>query len=71
MTDDKPENRVGKYLLRVGGRVAIISGHFKDFAGTVVEVETAEGVARRVGVELTVFGRSTRVDLSVDAVEPD
>jgi transcription antitermination factor NusG len=65
-----PENRVGRYLLKAGDRVAIIAGHFEGFEGTVLDVEQADGVAQRVGIELIIFGRATRIDLSVEQVEP-
>ena len=46
--------------MQVGDRVKITDGPFKDFDGTINEVDPEKG---RVKVLVTIFGRETPVEL--------
>ena len=44
----------------VGDRVRVISGHFENFEGTVDTIDRESG---RVTIGITIFGRTTLVEL--------
>jgi transcriptional antiterminator NusG len=53
-------------LFVVGEKVKVVDGPFRDFTGTVAEVNDGRS---RVKVALSVFGRPTPVDLDFIQVE--
>ncbi len=57
---------VVKMDLRVGDKILVIAGPFKDFAGEVIEVSPERGKLKAL---LSIFGRDTPVELEFNQVE--
>jgi len=55
-----------RFLSRVGDNVKIISGPFRDFNGVVEEIDKDK---EKMKVTVTIFGRSTPVELSFTQAE--
>jgi len=49
-----------KYLFEIGDEIRVIDGPFKNFNGTVDEVNSEKG---KIRVLVSIFGRSTPVEL--------
>jgi transcriptional antiterminator NusG len=62
---DKPRP---KTLFEAGEMVRVVDGPFADFSGVVEEVNYEKS---RIQVAVTIFGRSTPVELEFDQVEKD
>lgn len=63
MTQEKPKP---KFLFETGEKVKIIEGPFANFIGTIDEVNDDKGTLK---VMVTIFGRSTPVELGFHEVE--
>ncbi|CAM2008589.1 transcription termination/antitermination protein NusG [Acanthopleuribacter pedis] len=63
MAQEKPKP---KFLFEAGEKIKIIDGPFANFIGSVDEVNEDKGTLK---VKVTIFGRSTPVELSFHEVE--
>ncbi|MBQ1276663.1 MAG: KOW motif-containing protein, partial [Flavobacteriales bacterium] len=61
---DMPETVIIPYV--VGEAVKVTDGPFKDFEGTVEEVNSEK---RKLKVEVKIFGRKTPLELNFSQVE--
>ena len=66
--DDSKENPTQKLTFEVGEAVRVIDGPFKDFAGTVEEINYEKSKLR---VSVVIFGRSTPVELQFGQIEKE
>jgi len=57
-----------KVHFEIGEAVRVVDGPFQDFSGTVDEVKPEEG---KVRVFISLFGRSTPLELDFAQVEKD
>jgi len=64
--EDRSGNKVSAYDYFPGDRIKIINGPFKDFEGLIdkINIETEKLI-----INVTVFGRVTPVEVSIDQVE--
>ena len=60
------EGKTHSKSIAIGTDVKIISGSFKDFKGTVIEVDTEKSM---LDVSVSVFNRETTVEVNFDNVE--
>lgn len=63
---DREKTDVTEYSLLPGDRVKIIAGPFTDFEGTIEKISQE---AKKLTVKVTVFGRVTPVEVSIEQVE--
>ncbi len=66
--DDSKSNPTQKMTFEKGESVRVIDGPFKDFSGTVEEINYEKSKLR---VEVVIFGRATPVELDFDQVEKE
>ena len=66
--DDSKVNPTQKLTFEVGEAVRVIDGPFKDFAGTVEEINYEKSKLR---VSVVIFGRSTPVELQFGQIEKE
>jgi transcriptional antiterminator NusG len=66
LIEDKQEKPKPEIKFRVGDQVKVIEGPFANFVGTVEHIDQDRG---RLKVMVSIFGRSTPVDLAVLEVE--
>jgi len=66
--DDSKVNPTQKLTFEVGEAVRVIDGPFKDFAGTVEEINYEKSKLR---ISVVIFGRSTPVELQFGQIEKE
>lgn len=66
LIEDKKDKPKAEIKFRVGDKVKVIEGAFANFTGTVEEIDQDRS---RLRVTVSIFGRSTPVDLNVLEVE--
>ena len=66
--DDSKVNPTQKLTFEVGEAVRVIDGPFKDFAGTVEEINYEKSKLR---VSVVIFGRSTPIELKFGQIEKE
>ena len=66
--DDSKVNPTQKLTFEVGESIRVIDGPFKDFSGSVQEINYEKNKLR---VEVVIFGRATPVELEFSQVEKE
>ena len=66
--DDSKVNQTQKLTFEVGETVRIIDGPFKDFSGSVQEINYEKNKLR---VEVVIFGRATPVELEFGQIQKE
>jgi transcriptional antiterminator NusG len=66
--DDSKVNPTQKLTFEVGEAIRVIDGPFKDFSGTVQEINYEKNKLR---VEVVIFGRATPVELNFDQIQKE
>lgn len=66
--DDSKSNPTQKLTFEKGESVRVVDGPFKDFSGSVEEINYEKSKLR---VEVVIFGRATPVELDFDQVEKE
>ena len=66
--DDSKVNPTQKLTFEVGEAIQVIDGPFKDFSGTVQEINYEKNKLR---VEVVIFGRATPVELNFDQIQKE
>jgi transcriptional antiterminator NusG len=66
--DDSKVNPAQKMTFEVGEAIRVIDGPFKDFAGTVEEINYEKSKLR---VSVVIFGRATPVELEFGQIEKE
>jgi transcriptional antiterminator NusG len=67
-TDDSKVNPTQKLTFEVGESIRVIDGPFKDFSGSVQEINYEKNKLR---VEVVIFGRATPVELEFGQIEKE
>jgi len=66
--DDSKVNPTQKMTFEVGESIRVIDGPFKDFSGTVEEINYEKSKLR---VSVVIFGRATPVELEFGQIEKE
>ena len=66
--DDSKVNPTQKLTFEVGESIRVIDGPFKDFSGSVQEINYEKNKLR---VEVVIFGRATPVELDFDQIQKE
>jgi transcriptional antiterminator NusG len=66
--DDSKVNPTQKLTFEVGESVRVIDGPFKDFSGSVEEINYEKSKLR---VSVVIFGRATPVELEFGQIEKE
>jgi transcriptional antiterminator NusG len=66
--DDSKVNPAQKLTFEAGEAIRVVDGPFKDFSGSVQEINYEKSKLR---VEVVIFGRATPVELEFSQVEKE